>query len=80
MNLQMARNMYTYKSIKKIYFGVFMGGYVIQLDMGGSTDTVETSRGKQKMYKTFETVLNDYKYITGREINLIQPIHAGEDK
>ncbi|SUU20032.1 hypothetical protein [Acinetobacter haemolyticus] len=71
MTLSQARNLYEHGVITDFEVWQCVGNYVLTVKIGNSSESIDTARGKQKLYKNFETVLNDYTYITSKEVREI---------
>lgn len=59
--------MYEHGFVKTIKVWQFIGNYTLVIYVGDNAQTINTARGQQKLYKKFESVLNDFTYITGKE-------------
>lgn len=62
-----AKNMFDHGFVKSIKVWQFIANYTLVVYVGDNAQTINTARGQQKLYKKFESVLNDFAYITGKE-------------
>ena len=67
MEISTVRVCYENGLVEDFIFHTYFSGFTMSFYLKGNLRTVCLARGGQKIYKTFESLLKDYKYITGQD-------------